>query len=147
MNIAEALMRVTKSVVIHGFEFTQALEHVLKESAHLGMHTGIVHFSLADPKDTNMLNVVKYVWAHRDYQPWGVKLPMQCPQCGTVQKWASVQIQGNGYRYECVYEECGYDNTRRAWPYTITVERPKDATLIKSHCSPGGWMKANYELS
>jgi len=67
--------------VIHGFDFTHALEHVLKESMHLGMHTGIVHFSLGDQGDANILEVIKYVWAHCDYQPWGVELPMHCPQC------------------------------------------------------------------
>ncbi|KIM68325.1 hypothetical protein SCLCIDRAFT_106235 [Scleroderma citrinum Foug A] len=91
VNITEALVRVTKSDVIHGFDFTHSLEHVLRESAYLGMHTGIVHFSLGNQEDTNISKVVKYVWAHHDYQPWGVELPMQCPQCGTGQKWASVQ--------------------------------------------------------
>lgn len=137
-------MRVTKSVVIHGFDFTHALEHVLKESAHLGMHTGVVHFSLGDQGDANVLEVVKYVWAHRDYQPWGVELPMQCPQCGAVQKWASVQTRDGGYMYECVYPRCGYDgNARRAWPHTMTVERPKGATLLKSNGGQGGWMRAS----
>ena len=33
INIVEALVRVTKLVVIHGFNFTHSLEHVLRESA------------------------------------------------------------------------------------------------------------------
>ena len=62
--------------MIHGFDFTHSLEHVLRESTYLGMHTGIVHFSLGDQEDANISKVVKYVWVHRNYQPWGVELPM-----------------------------------------------------------------------
>ena len=61
VNIAEALMRVTKSVVIHSSELPQALEDVLRESSHLGMHTGVVHLSLGNQQDANILNVGKYV--------------------------------------------------------------------------------------
>ena len=121
INIAEALMRVTKSVVIHGSELPQALEDVLRESPRLGMHTGVVHLSLGSQQDANVLNVGKYVWAHHDYQPWGMALPMQCPQCGTIQKWTSIYLQNNGYRYECGYSRCGYDDeARQAWPY-VTI--------------------------
>ena len=82
------------------------------------------------------------IWAHHDYQPWGMALPMQCPQCGTIQKWMSIYLQNNGYRYECGYPRCGYDDeARQAWPYAITVERPKGATLLKCHGGQGGWMK------
>ena len=140
-------MRVTKSVVIHGSELPQALEDVLRESPRLGMHTGVVHLFLGSQQDATVLGVRKYVWAHHDYQPWGMVLPMQCPQCGTVQKWMSVYLQNNAYRYECGYPQCGYDDeARQAWPYTITVERPKGATLLRCHGGQGGWMKV-CELS
>ena len=144
INITEALVRVTKLVMIHGFDFTHSLEHVLMESMYLGMHTGIVHFSLGDQEDTNISKVIKYVWVHHDYQPWGMELPMQCPQCGTVQKWASMQTRDGGYMYECVYRRCGYDgNARRAWSHMMTVEHPKGATLLKLNGGQGGWMRVS----
>ena len=142
--IMEALVRVTTLVVIHGFDFTHSLGHVLRESTYLGMHTGIVHFSLGDQENVNISKVIKYVWAHCNYQPWGMELPMQCPQCGTVQKWASVQTEDGGYMYECVYWRCGYNgNTRQAWLHTMTVEHPKGATLLKLNGGQGGWMRVS----
>src|SRR5437879_3742089 len=106
VNIAEPLSRITKSVVVHGFDFVKALEHILQESSTLGMHTAVFHFRAADPGTD--VKTVRYVWMHRDYQPWGQSLPMQCPQCRTVQKWSSIQLRGGGYRFECRYSKCGY---------------------------------------
>lgn len=64
-NITELLMQVMKLIVIHRFKFMTAIEHVLKESMALGMHTGIMHFfagKSAGGKKT--LQVTKYVWTH-----------------------------------------------------------------------------------
>ncbi|KIM58291.1 hypothetical protein SCLCIDRAFT_10278 [Scleroderma citrinum Foug A] len=105
---------VTKSIVIHGFKFTSALEHVLKESMALGMHTGIMHFLL----------VAKYVWTHQDYQPWGQPLPMQCPQCGAVKKWKLVQHWDGSYSFECRY--------RHSHQMTVMVKNWMSMTTVQN---------------
>jgi hypothetical protein len=45
LNASDFLMKVIKSVVIHGFNFAQALEHALKECAVPGKHTNILHIT------------------------------------------------------------------------------------------------------
>ncbi|KAG8215296.1 hypothetical protein J3R82DRAFT_8885 [Butyriboletus roseoflavus] len=99
MNTMDLLMKVTKSVIIHSFEFSQALEHFLKQCMTLGRHTSIIHF---------VKHIIKYSWAHWDYQLWGQTLPLQCPQCGILDPWASVLVkQIQGYRLECKNQDCG----------------------------------------
>ena len=43
VNTVDLLMKVTKSVVIYRFEFSQALEHSLKQCTTLGRHTYLHH--------------------------------------------------------------------------------------------------------
>ena len=72
MNIIDLLSKVTQSVVIHTFNFTEALEQMLKENFKLGKSTNVLHFTFTPDC------VTKYMWAHKEYQPWGHKLPLQC---------------------------------------------------------------------
>jgi len=142
-NIAELLMRITKLIVIHGFIFTVALEHVLKESTTLGMHTGIVHFFLGNSGDgKSVFQVTKYVWMHQDCQPWGQPLPIQCPECGAHQKWLSVQHRDGSYSFECGYRRCGYDGDNHKKPtHSWRVKRPEGAVMMKCHGSHSAWMQ------
>lgn len=99
LNTVNLLTNVTKSVVIHGFDFTEALEHALKQSHTLGKHTGIVHLT--------PYHVMQYVWAHKDYQHWGAKIALQCPQCGIVNPWTKVYMVEQTYGVECKNVDCG----------------------------------------
>ena len=45
INAMHLLSSITQLVVIHGFNFTEALEHTLKESFRLGRHTNVLHFA------------------------------------------------------------------------------------------------------
>ncbi|KIM50695.1 hypothetical protein SCLCIDRAFT_144838, partial [Scleroderma citrinum Foug A] len=76
---------LTRLVVIYEFQFTEAIEKVLTESPLLDMHTGVVHLAWRESADgADPLKGCKYIWMHRDCQPWGQTLPIQCPKCGTV---------------------------------------------------------------
>jgi hypothetical protein len=136
LNIADLLMKVTKSVVIHGYSFVKALEHAIKECAALGKHTNILHITPSD--------VTRYVWAHRDYQPWGTRLSIQCSQCGTLNPWSVVAITVNqceGYKIECKNTQCSKAGGRRIKPAcTFQVMRPENSTII--HVGTGcSWLK------
>lgn len=139
VNTVDLLTKVTKSVVIHGFGFTEALEHSLKQCSTLGRHTGIIHFAHH--------TITKYLWAHRDYQPWGQTLPLQCPQCGVLDPWVSVFVKHTqGYRLECNNKDCGkVDGRMLKEPYAFQVMCPADAIILRVGREHGGcasgWMK------
>jgi hypothetical protein len=123
VNTVDLLTKVTKSVVIHGFDFPAALEHALRLCPGLGKHSGLYHFT---PHCT-----MRYVWAHKEYQPWGKRLPVQCPQCGVLNTWSSASIGGGGYKFACTNDGCGIiDGRRQKQRHSITVNRPEDSHLL-----------------
>ena len=133
------------------FEFSRALEQALMECPALGMHTGAVHLMWSQlVGGAELLEGYKYVWTHRDRQPWGEPLLIQCKQCGTVQKWSSIYIKNNGsYRFECTYSKCGYDgDERKRNRLQFTVQRPEGAVFLpKCNGGQGAWMKTHIELT
>ena len=99
VNTALLLANLTKSLVVEGFEFTTALEHGLKENSMLRKHSGVIHLA---PN-----NITRYVWAHKEYQPWGEKIPAQCPQCGLLNPWEIASLGKGDYGIECKNKDCG----------------------------------------
>jgi hypothetical protein len=126
---ANLLMEVTKSVIIHGFEFAESLEHVLKESSALGRHTNILHFT--------PFRVTKYLWAHKEYQPWGFKLPLQCEQCGILQPWKTCHLT-RSYDIECKNDRCG--RSTGSGRIKFTIDKPAIKGEIKVE-KDSRWLK------
>lgn len=130
VKTVDLLMNVTKSVVLHNFTFVDALEHSLKNATDLGKHSAIIHISG---------KVNKYVWSHKDYQPWGTALPLQCPQCGFLDSWISIYVPGPlvSYRFECSNKMCGWvEGKKVADCRGIVASHPADALLLNS-----GWLR------
>ena len=138
VTTTDVLMKVTHSVIIHGFEFADALDFCIKECTTLGRHTAVLHF--AD-------KITKYSWAHHDYQPWGHALPLQCPQCGILKPWVQVYVpQVPAYRMECRNESCGIrDGKRKGEKFSLQISRPSNSVMLsvgKQHGgSASGWLK------
>jgi len=131
----DLLSKVIKSVIIHRFDFGAALEHALKLCPALGKHSGLFHFT---PQCIN-----RYIWAHKLYQPWGRKLPLQCPQCGVLNSWSLVGIQNGGYKIQCSNGGCGLVGGRRQMErHSIKVDCPSNATLI-AVSKEAGWLKTS----
>lgn len=135
VNTAFLLANLTKSLVVEGFEFTTALEHGLKENSMLRKHSGIIHVARGQ--------VTRYVWAHKEYQPWGEKISAQCPQCGSLGPWLlASQGQGN-YGFECKNTNCGAARGRNPGRrYTFQICRPEGGELLNSS-GHGSWMKVS----
>lgn len=139
VNTVDLFTKVTKSVIINGFKFIPALEHTLRQCLTLGRHTNIIHIY---PQ-----GVTRYIWAHRDYQPWGLRLPLQCQQCGILNPWVSTFLRAiDGYRLECKNPNCGIVGGRRVnQPSVLQVEKPKGGELLstgrESKGSASGWLK------
>ncbi|KAN0086259.1 hypothetical protein V8E55_007393 [Tylopilus felleus] len=130
VKTVKLLMNVTKSVVLHDFEFVNTLEQALKNATLLGKHSGIIHVAS---------RVTKYVWSHKDYQPWGTALPLQCPQCGLLDSWDSIFVRGGlgAYRFECKGDQCGWvKETLEEWlPYYMDAHGdPDEHAAVLKHC-------------
>ncbi|KAI6042106.1 hypothetical protein EDC04DRAFT_2601090 [Pisolithus marmoratus] len=78
------------------------------------------------------LVVEKFLWTNKYTKPWGNQLPVQCPQCGTIQKW----VAGSAHKTtscECKYSECGKnmgDGGISLPPKTHSFSIPKNATQL-----------------
>ncbi len=138
VNTVDILTKVTKSVVIHSYSFTPALEHTLKQCLTLGKHTNLLHFH----SDT----VTYYLWAHRDYQPWGKKLPLQCPNCGILNPWASITVK-DGYQLNCKNPKCGEGDSKTRFAFQVL--QPVDSIIIPTGRESGGaasgWLKLLWQ--
>jgi hypothetical protein len=131
VQTANLLSGLTRSVVTHGFGFVESLEEQLRHCFKLGRHTNVVHFTSE--------HVTKYLWAHKDYQPWGFKLYLQCPQCGILKPWESAVHVPNGYRYVCKNRECGH--AMGTQPYNFKVDRPEETGSHIVVTGDSRWLK------
>ncbi|KAI6009274.1 hypothetical protein EDC04DRAFT_2610642 [Pisolithus marmoratus] len=79
----------------------------LKKAAQL--HSNIIVMmwrSQGENMEVGKLVVEKLVWTDKFIRPWGNNLPVQCPQCGSIQKWVCGS-EGKTNSYECKYTHCG----------------------------------------
>ena len=72
----ELLMKLTWDIAVNAFDFTHALKTLLQDVCDLSWHMSNVYLT---PNGAHC-----YTWTHRDIQPWGKHLPIQCFQCGVV---------------------------------------------------------------
>ncbi len=125
---------ITKDIVIHGFSFDSALKESLRVHCDtLGKQTNVVHISDSSAR--------KYVWAHRNIQPWGRRLPTQCPRCGVLNPWKiPVYIpQDESYRIRCHNDGCG---AGQQGGFQDEIKRPEGVELIKGGGGGlSGWLK------
>jgi hypothetical protein len=139
VNTVDLFTKVTKSVVINGFDFISALEHTLKQCLTLERHTNVVHIHPS--------GITKYIWAHRDYQPWGKRLPLQCWECRILNPWVSTFVKAwEGYKLECKNPSCGMIGSRRVSQCgALDVKKPEGGVLLstgrESKGSASGWLK------
>ncbi|KAG9309034.1 hypothetical protein JVU11DRAFT_11030 [Chiua virens] len=130
LTTAELLMRLTRGIVVHGYDFVKCLEENLQEVSELGRHSAVLHFHQG--------TVTRYTWAHKNIQPWGQRNPVQCPQCGVFQKWEGVCLSGRDYSFECNNELCGNEDVER---YGFVVKRPECTILHNKRQTPWAWLK------
>ncbi|KAG9310731.1 hypothetical protein JVU11DRAFT_9335 [Chiua virens] len=138
VTVSELLIRLTLGTVIMGHEFVKCLESNLQEMGDLGRHSSILHF--------HQDQVIRYTWAHKNIQPWGERTPVQCPQCGILQKWEPVYLPNSNYSFECKNEACGecggQGGDKKVERYAFLVKRPQCEVLHNKRKTPWAWLKA-----
>jgi hypothetical protein len=137
LGTSDLVKDIIKSVVIHGFEFEDAFESSIRHHSYtVGKQTNILHFS--------GLSVQKYVWAHKEIQPWGNRIPLQCPQCGALNTFTFLTYHKptKTYYVGCSYRDCGLGPAGRVPRVEFRWGFPEGSTLLK--CAPKyGWLKQN----
>jgi hypothetical protein len=129
---ADFLANLTKSITIYNHSFHDALVSQLQKTLTLGKHTNIIHIT----KDST----AHYKWAHQEYQPWGHRLPLQCPQCGILRPWVVVSTPGDGYLVECRNANCASGSVDGKRP-KIKVDYPKGATRVNVALEKCCWLR------
>ncbi|KAG1806326.1 uncharacterized protein HD556DRAFT_1302831 [Suillus plorans] len=61
---------------------------LLSLSGHLGLHTKVILVTLDPTSLHHQLECTIFACAHTQTQPWGIEVPMQCPQCGSIKSWS-----------------------------------------------------------
>ena len=129
------LMKLSRNMLVHQIGFAVALKHLLQDESELGMHTRMVHITP---------NVVMcYIWSHRDIQPWGKSIPMQCPTCVIMQKWTSIWLPSATYLFECINDTCSWNGKQKvAERYQFEVIQPEGVELLHMKKATGvSWMR------
>ncbi|KAI6026887.1 hypothetical protein PISMIDRAFT_109236, partial [Pisolithus microcarpus 441] len=142
------LLSLLDSIVIQGFDIAKAVKFALSDCALLGRHSNIIAMIWRSEgqgvEKVEKVVVEKLIWTDKHIRPWGDYLPVQCPQCGTMQKWECGSA-GKTITYECRYAECGVGRgpnktslPPKKFPYSI----PPDAIpLTQGKKGTSSWLQ------
>ncbi|KAI6101802.1 hypothetical protein F5141DRAFT_1065774 [Pisolithus sp. B1] len=122
------LQSLLDNTIIQGFPISSAAKVALNNCGMLGRHSNIILVMC----QKEGLVVEKFLWTDKYIKPWGHHLPVQCPQCGTIQKWVGGSAEKT-MTYECQYSECGKDMGAGGMslpPKIYTFSIPENATQL-----------------
>jgi len=137
LGASDLVKDIIKSVLIHDFAFEDALESsIWYHSYTVGKQTNILHFS--------GLSVQKYVWAHQEIQPWGNRIPLQCPQCGALNTFMFLthHQETQSYLVGCSYRDCRVGPAGRQDRVEFQYSFPEGSKFMKC-AKKHGWLKQN----
>ena len=125
------------STLIQGFSISGAVQTALQHAGNLGKHSNIILLMW----EFLVIIVKKFIWTDRYVRPWGYHLPVQCPQCGSLQKWASGFCKQT-YTFECSYSLCGQDaEPIPLSPKVFSFSMPEGAVrLSQGKTSTSSWI-------
>ncbi|KAI6029520.1 hypothetical protein BKA83DRAFT_4123036 [Pisolithus microcarpus] len=129
------------NTIIQGYDVSSAALFALHDSAMLGRHSNIVLIFWR----SGDIVVEKLVWTDKNIRPWGNHLPVQCPQCGTMQKWVGGSANKT-LSFECKYIDCGKNmgpDMMSLPPQSYTFTMPKGAQQLNQGNREGSsWLKS-----
>lgn len=131
------LLSVVDSTIIQGFSIFRAVQTALQYAGNLGKHSNIILLMW----ESSVMVEKKFIWTDRHVRPWGNHLPMQCPQCGSLQKWVAGFFDQT-YTFECSYSLCGRDvEPIPLSPKVYSFSMPKGAVrLSQGKTSTSSWI-------
>jgi hypothetical protein len=109
----------------------QFMSTFLQPSYVLARHSSVIHIKR---DDKGAIRSSKYVWAHRDMQPWGQPLPAQCPQCKSFRSWGKRKNTQSTAEFRCEAKRKQGDCN-----YLFVVEQP--GNIVRSK---GDWIDVSW---
>lgn len=64
--------------------------NILHDNPQFGVHTDVVLLGRKSGESTPYFK--RFVWMHHVRRPWGIPTPLQCPQCGVLQRIRVLQV-------------------------------------------------------
>jgi len=127
LDLAQKL--VVESVVIDD----QFVSSFLQPSYILARHSSVVHIR-RNPQGATISS--KYVWGHREMQPWGQPLPAQCPECKSFRSWSKRKTRSDKSTAEF---RCEAKRTQGHCNYVFVAGMPGNLTR-----SMDDWMVVSW---
>ena len=91
--LSSFLVDVAQRVIVEGFDISKFLFQFLDNAPFVARHTAIIH--LANKPGGGVVGR-KYIWSHKNIQPWGQQLPSQCQECWSFRPWDQGKQAMNG---------------------------------------------------
>ncbi|KAF9232538.1 hypothetical protein BU15DRAFT_67361 [Melanogaster broomeanus] len=130
------LVQVTEAVFIEGHSVEAAIPNALARSIRLGQHSAQPHARFLTPQV--IFGPITTIC------PWGNNLPLQCPQCGTAQKWSRDKYSKNTYVFRCRFHKCGWATYTEFRETPVSYEFKKTAgveILEQGKGTQSAWLK------
>ena len=135
--LSSLILDMTQRVILESYDVSDFIGHLIAASPVIGRHTSIVHLSIT----AEGMKSVQYVWAHKNMQPWGKRLPAQCDKCGSFRSWdkpgsipASDSNRG-GYSFRCT----GTTQNGSNCTHIITSYQPEGIIEVKNNWMTLPW--------
>ncbi|TFY51638.1 hypothetical protein EVG20_g10909 [Dentipellis fragilis] len=86
------LLHLLLQKYVHGYRLSKTILRILSEAPHdFRRHTGIIHLgysgNLDNDPSTPSVFATHYMWHSHTIMPWGVQIPVQCPECMCIRPW------------------------------------------------------------
>ncbi|KAG2076589.1 hypothetical protein BDR04DRAFT_1114140 [Suillus decipiens] len=82
------LLAMAKLVVVKQLDLLKTFPDLLCLSGCLGQHSKVILMTKDDVAGSSRLSVTTFVRAHTQIQPWGIRVPPQCPLHGSTNSWS-----------------------------------------------------------
>lgn len=142
-------------VLIQGYALHGAIQDLLDCSPEMRVHTDLLLFHVQGSLLTNMpshtsslalktpqagipsIICYRYSWYHSHRRPWGIALPMGCPDCGCIRSWLPSKAHPQGAHPKaritsCKSDKCTFKICTQPLPYKYD--------LLQSD-KVSGWLK------
>ncbi|KAI6045935.1 hypothetical protein EDC04DRAFT_2598502 [Pisolithus marmoratus] len=134
------LQSLLDNTIIQGLPVSSATRVALNDCGVLGRHSNIILVMWQE----EALVVEKFLWTDKHLKPWGHLLQVQCPQCGTIQRWVGGSAEKT-ISSECKYSECGKNMGAGGIslpPKTYSFSIPENATqLPQGKTKTSSWLQ------
>ncbi|KAG1747473.1 hypothetical protein EDB19DRAFT_1826196 [Suillus lakei] len=150
------LVAMVELVAIEQLSIRTVFPTLLSMSGGLGQHTSVILMTPVNIDGCCKLELTTFARAHTQTSPWGIPIPVQCPQCGSTKSWAervavtvsdenrdahaSRQVSVCQYIYTCKYTNCG--STQKLPRYKFSVTKPPGSIINSARTKNCAWFKS-----